>query len=90
MDSVRRKLPIVLNAGSGGTYEMGRITAVFKAANDEAGDQASILEWMFDAKTKGVGASVNAPEFIHEREQLFRPPIFETFSVVSKGARLWI
>ena len=54
MSSERR--PVVLGPGEGRTYEMGPLSAVFKADRDETGHQYSISEWWLEPHTKGPGA----------------------------------
>jgi mannose-6-phosphate isomerase-like protein (cupin superfamily) len=54
MTSERR--PVVLGPGEGRTYEMGPLTAVFKADRDETARQYSISEWWLEPHTKGPGA----------------------------------
>lgn len=53
--SEQRK-PIVLSPGAGRPYPMGRISAVFKADEDETAQGYSISEWWLDPHTKGPGA----------------------------------
>jgi mannose-6-phosphate isomerase-like protein (cupin superfamily) len=48
--------PIVLAPGSGRSYPMGRISAVFKADGPETGAAYSISEWWLEPHTKGPGA----------------------------------
>ena len=47
--------PLVLAPGEGRTYEMGRLSAVFKADGAETGGRSSISEWRLDPHTKGPG-----------------------------------
>ena len=47
--------PLVLAPGEGRTYEMGRLSAVFKADGAETGGRYSISEWRLDPHTKGPG-----------------------------------
>lgn len=53
-DTAHRR-PVVLAPGEGRTYDMGRITAVFKADGDEAGGAYSISEWWLEPNTTGPG-----------------------------------
>lgn len=53
--SATRK-PIILTAGAGRSYPMGRISAVFKADGAETANAYSISEWWLEANTKGPGA----------------------------------
>src|SRR3954465_6982104 len=48
--------PVVLPPGEGRSYPMGRISAVFKADNDETANGYSISEWWLEPHTKGPGA----------------------------------
>ena len=48
--------PVVLGPGEGRTYEMGPLSAVFKADRDETAHQYSISEWWLEPRTKGPGA----------------------------------
>jgi len=48
--------PVVLGPGEGRTYEMGPLSAVFKADRDETAHQYSISEWWLEPHTKGPGA----------------------------------
>lgn len=48
--------PIVLRAGEGRIYPMGRIGAVFKADSEETASQYSISEWWLEPHCKGPGA----------------------------------
>lgn len=62
MDEVSTIQPIVLNPGCGRTYDMGGITAIFKADGDETANQASISEWWFEPNTKSGGAHSHQSE----------------------------
>jgi len=50
------RAPIVLSPGAGRAYAMGRISAVFKADEEETGSAYSISEWWLEPNTKGPGA----------------------------------
>jgi mannose-6-phosphate isomerase-like protein (cupin superfamily) len=52
---VSRK-PVVLAPGKGRAYDMGAISAVFKADGDETQSKYSISEWWLEPKTQGPGA----------------------------------
>ncbi len=54
-DSTERE-PVVLAAGEGRAYPMGRLSAVFKADGDETDGRYSISEWWLEPHTKGPGA----------------------------------
>lgn len=46
---------IELPAGGGRRYEMGKLTALFKADEDETGATYSISEWILEPGQDGVG-----------------------------------
>jgi quercetin dioxygenase-like cupin family protein len=48
--------PVHLAPGEGRRYEMGRITAIFKADAAESADGYSISEWWLEPHTTGPGA----------------------------------
>lgn len=54
--SVSRRRPVVLAPGEGRSYEMGRITALFKADGEETAGGYSVSEWWLEPNTKGPGA----------------------------------
>lgn len=53
-DDVQRKA-IVLGPTQGRHYAMGRISAVFKADEDETQSRYSVSEWWLEARTSGPG-----------------------------------
>jgi len=53
---VENRKPVVLAAGQGRPYPMGRIGAVFKADGDETAGAYSISEWWLEPHTQGPGA----------------------------------
>lgn len=53
---VSPRRPVVLAPGEGRSYDMGRITALFKADGEETAGGYSISEWWLDPNTKGPGA----------------------------------
>jgi mannose-6-phosphate isomerase-like protein (cupin superfamily) len=53
---VAKRGPIVLPPGTGRSYEMGPLRAVFKADGDETRGQYSISEWWLEPYTRGPGA----------------------------------
>ena len=57
--------PIILAAGGGRHYDMGRIKAVFKADGAETANNYSISEWWLEPKTKGPGAHA------HDEDDIF-------------------
>lgn len=56
---------VVLKPGQGRTYEMGGMTAVFKADEAETGHQYSISEWWLEPHTQGPGMHA------HEEDDVF-------------------
>ncbi|GAA1392701.1 cupin domain-containing protein [Pseudonocardia kongjuensis] len=50
------RAPVVLGPGEGRHYDMGRISAVFKADGAETGGGYSISEWWLEPHTAGPGA----------------------------------
>lgn len=47
---------IVLRPGEGRSYQMGGMSALFKADEKETANQYSISEWWLEANTQGPGA----------------------------------
>jgi quercetin dioxygenase-like cupin family protein len=56
MDATPERKPVILPAGGGRTYDMGRIRAVFKADGAETAGGYSISEWWLEPRTTGPGA----------------------------------
>lgn len=54
--------PLVLAPGAGRRYEMGRLSAVFKADGHETADGYSISEWWLEPHCKGPGAHQHAED----------------------------
>lgn len=54
--SSAERQPVVRRSGEGRTYDMGALSAVFKADEAETNQMYSISEWWLDAHTKGPGA----------------------------------
>lgn len=48
--------PIILSPGKGRHYEMGNMSAIFKADCDETANAYSISEWWLEPFSKGPGA----------------------------------
>ncbi len=48
--------PVILAPGKGRAYPMGRISALFKADEDETANGYSISEWWLEPNTQGPGA----------------------------------
>ena len=59
------RTPIVLAAGQGRTYPMGRLSAVFKADEAETQSQYSVSEWWMEPHTEGPGPHM------HPEDDLF-------------------
>jgi len=57
--------PIILSAGQGRAYPMGRISAVFKADGTETDSRYSVSEWWLEPHTKGPGPHS------HDEDDLF-------------------
>jgi mannose-6-phosphate isomerase-like protein (cupin superfamily) len=55
---------IFLPPGTGRSYPMGRISAVFKADGDETESRYSISEWWLEPHTKGPGTHAHAEDDI--------------------------
>lgn len=64
MSSAERQ-PVVLRPGEGRAYQMGRISALFKADGDETAGRYSISEWWLEPNTRGPGAHS------HEEDDVF-------------------
>jgi mannose-6-phosphate isomerase-like protein (cupin superfamily) len=56
---------VVLSPGAGRSYDMGRISAVFKADGEETRSGYSISEWWLEPHTQGPGAHS------HEEDDVF-------------------
>ncbi|MBL0935446.1 MAG: cupin domain-containing protein [Rhizobiaceae bacterium] len=56
MNDVSHKGIICLPPGGGRRYEMGRLTALFKADGSETDEAYSASEWLLDPGQPGVGA----------------------------------
>jgi mannose-6-phosphate isomerase-like protein (cupin superfamily) len=63
--SVTPRKAIVLAPGLGRAYPMGRISAVFKADEEETQSQYSVSEWWLEPRTQGPGAHS------HDEDDLF-------------------
>lgn len=55
---------IVLSPGQGRRYDMGPITAIFKADGDETAQGYSISEWWLEPHTQGPGAHAHPEDCI--------------------------
>jgi mannose-6-phosphate isomerase-like protein (cupin superfamily) len=60
------KNTIVLGKNQGRTYNMGNLTAVFKADEEETSEKYSVSEWWMDPGFDGVGAHLH-----EENEEVF-------------------
>ncbi len=47
---------LILKPGQGRVYNLGTMTAIFKADENETGDKYSISEWWLDPNSNGPGA----------------------------------
>ena len=56
------RTPVVLGPGEGRAYEMGPLSATFKADGTETGGQYSISEWWLEPHTKGPGPHSHAED----------------------------
>jgi mannose-6-phosphate isomerase-like protein (cupin superfamily) len=54
-ESTAGRRPVVLGPGEGRAYQMGPLSAVFKADGAETAEKYSISEWWLDPHTKGPG-----------------------------------
>lgn len=57
--------PVILHAGEGRAYPMGRISALFKADGAETQSRYAVSEWWLEPHTQGPGAHV------HDEDDLF-------------------
>lgn len=55
-DDSAQSVGIFLLPGEGRSYQMGRISAIFKADGEETRSAYSISEWWLEPKTQGPGA----------------------------------
>lgn len=53
---IEQATPIFLSPGEGRLYQMGRISALFKADGEETAGRYSISEWWLEPHTQGPGA----------------------------------
>jgi mannose-6-phosphate isomerase-like protein (cupin superfamily) len=63
-ESTERKA-VVLRPGEGRAYDMGRMSAVYKADGDETRSRYEVSEWSLDPHTHGPGAHS------HENDDIF-------------------
>ncbi|MCY0146715.1 cupin domain-containing protein [Hoeflea sp. G2-23] len=47
---------IILRSGEGRSYDLGKMTALFKADEGETGSRYCVSEWWMEPGTEGVGA----------------------------------
>lgn len=59
-----RRKPIFLPPGDGRTYPMGRLSATFKADNQETGGAYSVSEWWLEPNTSGPNAHANDEDHV--------------------------
>lgn len=60
------KQAILLGPGSGRRYEMGKVTAIFRADEDETGTAYAVSEWWMEPGFDGVG-----PHSHKENDEIF-------------------
>jgi mannose-6-phosphate isomerase-like protein (cupin superfamily) len=60
--SVVSRKPMVLAPGQGRIYPMGRLSAVFKADEEETQSQYSVSEWWLEPRTRGPGPHSHAED----------------------------
>ena len=65
MSTEPTRAPIVRAPGAGREYDLGSISAVFKADGDETRGQYSISEWRLEPYTRGPGAHT------HDEDDVF-------------------
>jgi mannose-6-phosphate isomerase-like protein (cupin superfamily) len=63
LDEPTRK-PLIVPAGQGRAYEMGRMRAVFKADEGETAGRYSISEWWLEPRTRGPGVHFHDDDHI--------------------------
>lgn len=81
------RTPVILAPGEGRAYQMGRISAVFKADGSETSDRYSISEWWLEPNTKGPGPHSHTEDdvfFVIEGTMSFL--IGDTWTDASKGS----
>lgn len=64
MPPKKKSKAVILSAGEGRLYDMGRIKSIFKADGKETGGRYSISEWWLNAKTSGPGVHSHAEDDI--------------------------
>ncbi|MDI6027140.1 cupin domain-containing protein [Corticibacterium sp. UT-5YL-CI-8] len=74
--------PIVLLPGEGRRYELGKMTAVFKADGPETDERYSVSEWWLEPNTTGPGAHAH-----EENDEVFY--VIEGIASILVGDR-WI
>jgi mannose-6-phosphate isomerase-like protein (cupin superfamily) len=57
--------PIVVPAGQGRAYEMGRMRALFKADRDETAGRYSVSEWWLEPRTRGPGVHEHPEDHVY-------------------------
>ena len=57
--------PIVIPAGEGRAYEMGRMRAVFKADRNETAGRYSVSEWWLVPRTRGPGVHAHPEDHVY-------------------------
>lgn len=79
-------------ANEGRAYDMGRITAIFKADGQETGGQCSVSEWWLEPNTKGVGVHTHPTgnEIFYVIEGTISFLVGEAWRNVDKGSLVFV
>jgi quercetin dioxygenase-like cupin family protein len=78
--------PLIVPAGQGRAYDMGRMQAVFKADQDETAGRYSISEWWLEPGTRGPGVHAHSDDHIfYVIEGSLRLVVDGQWSVLDKG-----
>lgn len=79
--------PIVLAAGQGRHYDMGRMNAVFKADEAETQAKFSVSEWWLEPKTPGPGVHHHEDDHVfYVLEGLISVFVADSWHECEKGA----
>lgn len=83
---------IFLKQGEGRDYDMGRISASFKADGRETANQYSISEWWMEPSTKGIGAHSHddGNEIFYVLEGTMTFLIGENWQEAEKGSFIYV
>ena len=78
--------PLIVPAGQGRAYDMGRMQAVFKADQDETAGRYSISEWWLEPGTRGPGVHAHSDDHIfYVIEGSLRLVVDGRWSTLDKG-----